>query len=359
MEPSGPVANEAWTEVLTLGDESTLMVGGPITYGTAGFLMVSDLWDRSGDSGPGRRHQSMWLSADGSAWDELDMPAQSSGFSVAQLITASDGSYVAYGSQSIRGEVGAESIALRSTDGRSWQEVESGLPRVIDYQAIELGPAGYLLVGGQTAETNPTLWLSADGLAWELVHEFAQTRRWIKIHDADGGADGYVVLGLRIEPESGDYQRFAFASADGRDWFNRDEPLGPDDQRYLFDANVSSLGRDWVATLGHHDAPITSWFSANGLDWSEAGSLAAAPSTGAGLLEEVGEQLVFSPGSGYYEGTAGVWSSTDGANGAVEDFGTEVWLGGIAQGDGVIAATGTVPGTNGASTGGVWVKASD
>ena len=359
MESSAPFASEAWTEVMALGDESTLMVGGPITYGLAGFLMVSGLWDLSGDVGPGARDPSLWLSADGSAWDELEMPDQSTGFTLAQLITASDGTYVAYGSHSIRGEVGAESIGLRSTDGKSWQEVETGLPLVIDFQVIERGPAGYLLVGGQTAETNPTLWLSADGLAWELVHEFAQTKRWIQIHDADGGADGYVVLGRRIEPEGGDYQRFAFASADGREWFIRDEPFGADDQGYVFEANVSSLGRDWVATLGHRDAPIATWFSANGLDWSEAGSLEAAPSTSAGVFEEVGAQLMFSPGSGYYEGTAGVWSSTDGANWALEDFGVEVWLGGIAQGDGIIAATGTVPGANGTSTSGVWVKASD
>lgn len=356
VEESADVTPEDWTAVMTLGDGSTRMVGGPIAHGTAGFLMVGALWG-GGEGGPRRLDQSMWRSANGMDWEEIDDPEELSGVSIDQVTASADGTYVIYGSRSTQ-DVGYEVIALRSSDGRTWEEVETGLPQVIYVQAIERGPSGYLLVGGQGGETNPTLWLSADGLAWELVHEFKQTEHWVQIHDADGGEDGYVVLGRRIE-EDGDYRRFAFASADGREWVNRDQPFGRDNQAYVFEANVSSLGPDWVATLGHPDAPTATWLSANGLDWSEVGSLDAAGHTSAGVFEEVGDELLFSPMSGCCDDAVGVWSSTDGATWAPVEFGADIWLGGIAQGDSIIAATGTVPSPDFTSTAGAWVRASD
>lgn len=348
---------ENWTRVMTLGDESQRMVAGHITHGNAGFLMLATLWV-GGEGGPNPGGQFVWWSADGMAWDEVEGPEGLAEISIVWLTAAADGSYVIFGRRATPDVVGTETVALRSSDGTSWEEIATGLPQVIYVQAIERGPSGYLLVGGQGADTNPTLWLSADGLAWELVHEFEQTDHWVQIHDADGGQEGYVVIGRRIQPE-GPYERFAFASADGREWFNRDQPFGPDDQGFVFEANVSSLGPDWVATIGHHDAPTAIWASANGLDWSEVGSLEADPNTSAGVFEEVGGELLFSPGSGYLEGFVGVWSSPDGASWARADIGAEIWLGGIAQAPSIIAVSGTVPAADFTSTAGVWVKAAD
>ena len=120
---------------------------------------------------------------------------------------------------------------------------------------------------------------------------------------------------------------------------------------------MSSLGPDWVATPGCHDAPTATWFSANGLDWSEIGSV-EADAIPSGVFEELRGEVLFSPGSGGYEGFVGVWSSADGATWTRVNFGAQLWLGGIAQAEGIIAVTGTVPHANFTSTGGVWVKAS-
>ena len=115
------------------------------------------------------------------------------------------------------------------------------MPGSLFVQAIEAGPEEYL-VGGQTSETNPTLWLSDDALTWEQVYEFDQSEFFVQLDDADGGDEGYVVLGRRIEGDSSAYRRFAFASADGRDWVNADEPFGPDDQAFVFNMSVTSSG---------------------------------------------------------------------------------------------------------------------
>ena len=51
--------------------------------------------------------------------------------------------------------------------------------------------------------------------------------------------------------------------------------------------------------------------------------------------------------------------SADGASWAPVDFGAEIWLGGVAQAEDIIAVTGTLPAADFSSTAGVWVKASD
>jgi len=291
-------------------------------------------------------------------WSEREYPSEFGNLSVGALVSAADESYILHG---VRGTAGYEAVALRSRDGMTWEQIDTGLPQVIYVQAIERGPAGYLLVGGQGADTNPTLWLSEDGLAWELVHEFDQTEQWVQIHDADGGEEGYVVLGRRIEPDNS-YRRFAFASADGRTWFSRDQPFGADNQAYVAEASVSSLGPDWVATLGQPDAPTAVWFSTDGLGWSEVGSVDAPANTSTAEFHEVAGALVFSPGSGLRglpEGTAGVWSSVDGVGWAPVDFGADVWLGGIAEGDGITAAIGTLPRPDFTSAASIWVRVSD
>ena len=144
-------------------------------------------------------------------------------------------------------------VSLRSTDGETWEPLETGLPSDLYIVAIEEGPAGYLLVGGQGAETNPTLWLSSDALTWELVHEFSQDQQYVQLTDGDGGVEGYVVVGHRTEKDAPSYERFALASADGRHWAETAAPFGPDDQQYQWQVAVSSHGGGWLATLGHRD----------------------------------------------------------------------------------------------------------
>ena len=362
--PTPVAAPEEWTQVHTIGDGSTRMIGGQIAWGDAGFLAIARRWE-GGEGGPRPTEHSMWRSADGQSWTEVQYPVADEGdYSVAALAGAADGSYVFHAFHLLAGGVGSPLVSLRSTDGEAWEPLETGLPGDLYIQAIEEGPAGYLLVGGQGADTNPTLWLSSDALTWELVHEFSQDQQFVQLHDGDGGAEGYVVMGRRIEHDSSSYERFSFASADGREWIESAAPFGPDDQDFVWEAAVSSRGGDWLATLGQRDETTSLWASADGLNWSGAGTLDARnlSSVGAGLFEEVSSELILAPGaSGAYDGTPGAWSSTDGTTWSPIDLGADAWVGDLAIGDGVLAMTGTIPGPveGFTSTGVIWIRASD
>ena len=81
-----------------------------------------------------------------------------------------------------------------------------------------------------------------------------------------------------------------------------------------------------------------------------------------GLFEEIGDELILSPGATVSEfGTPGTWSSSDGTTWSPVDFGADAFLGELAIGDGVLAMTGTIPGSGETttSTGGIWIRASN
>jgi hypothetical protein len=364
-EPTPIAAPEDWTQVHTIGDGSTRTVGGEIAWGDAGFLVIAKEFE-GGEGGPRPTGFSFWRSADGQTWAELPSPvADANGYSATALTGAADGSYV-FHAHIFDTDTGSSSVvSLRSTDGETWEPIETGLPGDVAIQAIEEGPAGYLLVAGQTGNSNPTLWLSSDALTWELVHEFSQDQQYVQLHDGDGGAEGYVVIGRRIERDgSSSYERFAFASADGREWVEQAAPFGPDNQDFVWEVAVSSHGGDWLATLGHRDETTQLWASADGLTWTEAGSLDARNLTtaSAGLFEEIGAELILAPGgSVFWDGTPGVWSSTDGTTWSPIDLGADAYAGDVAVGDGVVAMTGTIPGPaeGFTSTAGIWIRASD
>ncbi len=364
-EPTPVAAPDDWTQVHTIGDGSERIVGGEIAWGDAGFLAVGKRFEPAGDVGIAPAGFSFWLSADGQRWAEVRPPVTGEeGYDVAALTGAADGSYVFHAFHFVAGAPSSAVVSFRSTDGETWEELETGLRDDLPIQAIETGPSGYLLVAGQGVETGATLWLSSDGLTYELVHEFEHGERYVQIHDGDGGADGYVVIGRRGVVGEGEYERFAFASADGREWVERAAPFGPDDQTFVWDVAVSSHGGDWLATLGNREDVVTVFESSDGLNWSEAGTFQtpernlAAP----GLFEEVGAELILSPGATTtWEGTPGTFASTDGATWSPVDLGVDAYTGELAIGDGVVAMTGTIPGTGDdvGSTAVIWIKATD
>ncbi len=366
-QPAAPTespveAPDEWILVHEFGGEGDRWVGAEIAYGDAGFLAIGRRWD-GGEGGPRIAETGMWISADGREWDQVECPAPASGsYFVMALSGADDGSYVLHVQSDAQDGNLATTVTLRSTDGRTWEPIDTGLAERIHVQVIAEGPNGYLLVGGQTGYANPSLWLSADGLTWEQVHEFAQDTEFVQIQDADGGEDGYVVIGRRIAPDGGPYQRFSFASADGRSWVEQSEPFGPDDQDFVFEVAVSSLGPDWVATLAQRDYTTTTFTSSDGLTWSEAGTIPLANENvaDAGLLEEIGDELLSSPGGGlWFEGMPGVFASADGATWSPVDMSADAWLAKLAIGDGVVAVTGTIPGAESTTSGGIWIRDTD
>ena len=118
------------------------------------------------------------------------------------------------------------------------------------------------------SEGEQGLWLSADGRRWELVRAAAAGEQ---VFDIGAGDDGFAATGSRGEH----FEPFVIASADGRTWIEATTGLG---ER----APITEQGGDWVAISGTFvsetrptEAPV--WSSANGLDWSEGGSIPLYP----------------------------------------------------------------------------------
>jgi hypothetical protein len=117
------------------------------------------------------------------------------------------------------------------------------------------GDRGYLAQVHDDASSGQELWFSSDGRGWVplRVESFRS--------GAAAGDEGFVAVG------SGQ----VFASADGREWIEAAAPSGMQ--------SVAAVGPDWFGVSvvlpveGPEPGTATLWFSANGLDWSEAGQL--------------------------------------------------------------------------------------
>ena len=304
-EPSAPAspseepvaAPEDWTQVHTIGDGSTRIVGGEIAWGDAGFLAVAKRVRRGGEGGRTSPDTRCGAPPTGRAGPKCPIPPRTRVSTTSRRCPARRTAATCSTRSTSSRRRGSPVVSLRSTDGETWEPLETGLPGDMYIQAIEEGPAGYLLVGGQGAETNPTLWLSSDALTWELVHEFSQDQQYVQLHDGDGGAEGYVVIGRRIEKDSSSYERFAFASADGREWVETAAPFGPDDQ--------SSCGRSpsrAMAATGWRRSAIARTRPRCGprpmVSLVRVGqSRRPIALASAGLFEEVGDELILAPGA--------------------------------------------------------------
>jgi hypothetical protein len=330
------------------------MVGGPLAVGRAGFLAMSSRWE-SGEGGPRISEYLLARSTDGCSWASIPFPS-TSGIHAPKLITTEDGAFLLIGGSA------SGIVALRSADGTTWEQVETGLPDAMDILSIGLGPHGYLLAAQATQASGPSLWLSQDGLRWDEVYRFDHPAANVQLDDADGGADGYVVLGRRIDPD-GSYQRFSLASGDGRDWIERLEPFGPDDQQHIAGASVTSFGPDWIATLGQPDgAPTLVRFSANGLDWVATGNIDAGPALAVepATLEETTIGLLFAPASRMWiEGAPGAWISPDAASWSAINLPSGAWAVDTVEGRGLVVVSGTIPGPAPSSTAAIWVRTTE
>jgi hypothetical protein len=363
-EPSASDGQTGWTQVAEFGDDADNVwsIARDVTHGKAGFLAWGERYMGGIEGGPRGAGESLWRSADGLTWEELPMPEQVSGdvdFTLVKtLISTPEGDYVLYFDRHELESNTTRTLALRSSDGTSWEEVETGLAQWVDIDSIERGDRGYLLIGNQVSGGNPTLWLSTDGIAWELVHEFAQDTEFVQVNDGGAGDEGFVVFGRRIA-EDNSYARFAFASGDGREWIETTSPLGPDDQTYVPDVIVEGFGSDWIATVASRDDSARFWFSTNGIIWEPISQIDGASTSIAWdpVLTSAGGELFFSvSGHVNFDGVPGAWSSADGITWEPIEMGADAYLGGVVEGPDSLVLTGTIVPESHLSTIGIWMR---
>ena len=206
-------------------------------------------------------HLLTWWSADARTWEVIDQGAAFDNVEFISVVERTDGQILAIGRRSSVGEFGyvEDSVpaAWVSADGRTWSEVEIGLPR----GALEIvrGGQGYLaLVHPDPAAESYELWHSSDAITWTL----ARTQSASRI-DIGAGDEGFVAVG---RTEAASDEPFAVASGDGLEWFTVGSP--PPTLQPL----VGALGGNWIAMSAFAgDATMQNgetWASANGLEWA-------------------------------------------------------------------------------------------
>lgn len=339
---SEPTTGEApmWREVASFGAAGSTEHALGVTYGAGQFVAVGIHYETGHlpDIGPVPHEGRVWLSADGQSWRMLPSQPAFDGVTFSGLLTAQDGSVVAFGRVDVAEgptfESPGEPAAWRSVDGEAWERINPGLPDGFFVTGVAQGAKGYLVSGAVEFADPSQLWLSPDGLRWELVYTAPGTG----IQHIGAGDDGFVAL----LSGAGDNQ-ITIASADGREWFDGDAlpGFGP----------LAPLQGDWVTSANPiveapHEIPI--WFSSNGLAWSQVASI-ADPGYGEGFgyarqLASTGGSVFLSAARSICCGSVaipgGVWSSRDGHTWELTDIRPDGLVLAAAEHAGVVVLVG-------------------
>ena len=354
---SGGVPAIGWQEVGSFGGPNVVEHVLAVAYGADQFVGVGVHYAAGGlpDIGPVPHEGRIWLSPDGESWEQLESQPIFDDATLTSLVTAPDDSLLAFGNidrfEPSTGAFDSEAGAWRSSDGRSWERVDLGLPSEVRIGEVVHGAQGYLLSAsaGQSQDLSE-LWLSADATSWERVNQLAPQR---PITAIAAGDEGFVAV---MRGEVGD-ARATIASADGREWFDGDAlaGFGP----------LTSRGGDWItvtSSVMELPVPIDVSFSANGLDWGRAASIhdpderdnfgRAAGLTSAGSRAFLSVALIVCCGS--VAVPAGVWSSIDGTSWEQTDINPDGLVEAGVEHDGIAVLAGYVGVAEGRAT--FWVN---
>jgi hypothetical protein len=261
---AAPVPAE-WTLANTFAEPNRPTFVFDATAWERGFVAVGARLDGfAGDVGPYAGQPILWISADGSSWEEraldIEIPVEQPGAPVdarvGHVVTLPDGRLMVIRS------VYAAATAWTSLDASTWTPVDLGIgdTSVLD---IDRGPTGLVLIG-TSAEGLEQIWFSTDGLQWELTREDPAADA-AQLSSVAAGPEGFVVVGAHRTDTDRPY---VLASADGRTWLEAPLQAAFEDDDFPYD--VAPLGPDWIATgfgAEQADQRTVVWRSANGLDW--------------------------------------------------------------------------------------------
>jgi hypothetical protein len=269
-----------------------------------------DGWAAIGQTDAGA---TVWLSADGVAWEAIDSTGLEDG-AINHLVAIPDGRLLAFGFRD-DGSLGGASEAWISSDGRDWQTADLGIPGLLNAVDVAAGPLGLVMIGRaepNASSRNEYVWYSENGLDWERV--------WETVGDeipaaVAAGPEGFVIVGQQGYEEGGSIG-VALASADGREWIEAptDGPVGLGGMW-----SVVPIGRDWMATsLDVADVHVL--HSPNGLDWTIDTAFPGADARRGGIAQLAGDVQFALLGSilvprtvlpvALYTGSSG-WRDTD------------------------------------------------
>jgi hypothetical protein len=356
-EPSKTVEpTSGWTTGARFGAGGGWDFARTVVRGGDRFLALGARLEPALEVGYNFGPEHLWTSTDGRSWDEVPRGPELEGVSFQGLVAGPSGGFIAFGWQAPPGSGGPSNGLWQSPDGRTWHEVNTDFDPDLDIKVVG-GARGYLLLL-QGLGSEPSLWLSTDGLSWEMVHSLADASHVVGVDGIGAGEEGFVALGVRTALDSRS-ERFALASADGRDWVEAPQPFGVEDPTYRPQPVIAASGPDWIAATAQRDDSAQIWFSANGLDWTPAAVIRGVRTTQAWapVLVGAGGRLFFSPAGVFPSsiGAPGVWSSTDGRQWAPLHLGGDAVVGGVASGPAGLVLAGASFAAKNESTATFWL----
>ena len=283
--PPTPTANLTWSTTASFpGDGGPSYVEDMVVVGDV-VIAVGTSYDWGlGVTGPEPPHSArVWISRDGRKWETVALGPEFKNAELRRLVVRPDGLLLALGRKSTvdeGGVVSSRGVAWTSADGRDWTEIGSVSPGVVD--DVVQGAKGYLArVSGlhdspDGLGRDDAIWFSADTVSWEQVR-FSSAPAFVL--NIGAGNDGFVASGGMGTDSS---QPFVLASGDGREWFRAENPPAGGESIL-----IAPRGGDWFAArrADNEGGPNEAiWFSANGLGWTEIGSLGLSDVTVSGVI---------------------------------------------------------------------------
>jgi len=263
--PPGATAGLRWSETASFGSRDAPTTVSAVVLSDAGLVAVGVAYEYPlpifGPTPPleGR----VWLSTDGMAWEDVTPDSLFVNAELRHLLVTSDRRLIAHGWVYVDDLGERRPAAWESIDGRQWGEVDHGFPDGRPMSMAQGARGNVALVFG-SGTPSQTVWWSADGRTWELVHELDdQGGYWV-----GAGDEGFVVAGWETDAQV----PVAFASGDGRAWFEAGTPPPG------VAAGIAPRGGDWTAVSREPEFVIGEastaevWSSANGLEWDRLGA---------------------------------------------------------------------------------------
>ncbi len=263
-----PQVGLTWSEPVLFGGDGESFARDVVSTGSGYVAVGTEYESHLPNLGPAPPHQGrVWTSVDGSAWDDATPGGVFDNVSLEHLFTTSDGALRAIGTvseENEHGQTAATGIGMwESPDGSTWAPVPSPFGEAQGVQEFDEGSRGMVALVHPASEGGSDVWYSADGRVWEQVLAVNGAL------DVDAGDEGFVV-----SADTGDFdapQAYVAASGDGIEWIEASAPPA-------IPGEVAPLAGDWVAVEGppyegRHEVDIATSRSANGLEWTDAGTV--------------------------------------------------------------------------------------
>lgn len=208
---ASPASGTAWEEAGRFPGAG-LAMPVDIAAWERGFIAVGQGWPQD-NIGNGTPTLHVWTSADGRSWQQAEPDLGTDDLDPNALLPTPDGSVVMLATvgrgAAAQGLGTPRAAAWISSDGIAWDEVD--LPfgdDVTSGLAVGSGPIGHV------AATTTELWHSPDGVTWQRTH---QAPAGVQLRQPVGGDEGFVVTAIR--DDGTDQELLVVASGDGLTWF--------------------------------------------------------------------------------------------------------------------------------------------